>query len=71
MSEDQAKQRFMLLNLVRLSGLILVMVGLANVMGKLAPDLAPWFGRVLLVMGVADYYFAPMVLKRAWRNGDQ
>lgn len=71
MTEEQAKQRFLVLNLVRLSGLIIAFAGIANVGGKLAPDLAPGLGLVLLIMGTVDFFFAPMLLKRAWQNQDQ
>ncbi len=71
MTEEQAKKRFMLLNLVRLGAIIMVALGMANIAGKLFADLAPWLGYVLLVVGAVDYFLAPVILKRHWRNGDQ
>jgi hypothetical protein len=68
MTEEQAKQRFLILNLVRLSGLMVTMLGMANIMGKFAPGLAPFLGGVLIVMGAADFFFAPILLKRMWRG---
>jgi hypothetical protein len=68
MTEEQAKKRFILLNLVRFSGLLIALAGIANVGRKLAPDLAPGLGLALLVMGMIDFFFAPMLLKRAWQN---
>ncbi len=71
MSEEQAKQRFMILNLVRFSALAFIFAGAANVGGKLLPDLAPTLGYVLLVIGAIDFFLAPVMLKRMWRTPDQ
>jgi hypothetical protein len=71
MTEDQAKTRFMLLNLTRLGGLAFVMAGAANVTGKFLPDLAPYLGYLFLVMGAVDFFAAPIVLKRMWHKEDQ
>jgi hypothetical protein len=68
MNEAEAKQKFMLLNLVRLIAIGFVMAGAANVAGKLLPEYAPGLGAVLLVIGMADFFFAPMLLKRYWRK---
>jgi hypothetical protein len=69
-AEDLAKKRFMLLNLVRLMGLVLTMGGLANLAGKFLPELAPLFGAFLLVTGAVDFFLVPALLKRAWRTPD-
>ena len=71
MTEDQAKKRFMLLNLVRLGAIILVALGMANIAGKILPGLSPELGYGLLIVGAVDYFLAPVILKRQWRSGDQ
>jgi uncharacterized protein YjeT (DUF2065 family) len=71
MTEEQAKRRFLLLNLVRLSGLGIVMAGVANLGGKFLPELTPGLGAVLMVAGMVDYFFAPMMLKRMWQKADK
>jgi hypothetical protein len=71
MTEEQARRRFMALNLVRLAAIGLVMAGVANVGGKLLPDFAPGLGAVLLVVGMIDFFFAPMMLKRFWQKQDK
>lgn len=71
MSEEKAKQRFMILNLVRFSALAFIFAGAANVGGKLLPDLAPTLGYILLVIGAIDFFLAPVMLKRMWRTPDQ
>ena len=68
--EDQARQRFMILNLVRFGAIAFVFAGAATVSGKLLPDLSPALGYVLLIVGVLDFFLAPVLLKRSWRNPD-
>jgi hypothetical protein len=68
--EDLARQRFMILNLVRFGAIAFVFAGAANVGGKLLPDLSPTLGYVLLIVGVLDFFLAPVLLKRSWRNPD-
>lgn len=70
MNEDKAKARFMVLNLVKLSGIVLVFAGLANGTGKLLPELAPFLGIALCVIGMIDYFGAPIILKRMWKTQD-
>jgi hypothetical protein len=68
MNEAEAKQKFMLLNLVRLIAIGFVMAGAANVAEKFLLEYSPWLGAVLLVIGLVDFFFAPMLLKRYWRK---
>lgn len=66
--EDQARTRYNVLNLVRFSGVALVFAGIANIAGKLLPDLAPWFGYALFFLGIFEFYSLPIFLKRRWRG---
>jgi hypothetical protein len=68
MSEELAKKRFMILNLVRFSALAFIFAGAANIGGKLLPDLTPTLGYILLVIGAVDFFLAPVMLKRMWRT---
>jgi hypothetical protein len=68
MSEELAKKRFMILNLVRFSALAFIFAGAANIGGKLLPELMPTLGYVLLVIGAVDFFLAPVLLKRMWRT---
>lgn len=68
MTEEQAKQRFMILNLVRLVALMIVVAGVANLGGALLPDLSPMLGYVLLIAGALDFFLVPVILKNAWRR---
>lgn len=64
--EEQARVRYNILNLVRFSGVALVFAGIANIAGKLLPDLAPVLGYVLFFAGIFEFYTLPILLKRRW-----
>jgi hypothetical protein len=68
MTEELAKKRFMILNLVRFSALAFIFAGAANIGGKLLPELMPTLGYILLVIGAVDFFLAPVLLKRMWRT---
>jgi hypothetical protein len=68
--EALAKQRFFLLSAMRFVAVILVMLGMANIAGRLLADFAPYLGYVLLVIGALDFFIAPVVLKKAWAKQD-
>jgi hypothetical protein len=71
MTEEEAKRRFFILQFTRLFAVIMVALGAANVAGKLLPDLSPMLGYVLLVVGAADFFIAPIILKRMWQKPPQ
>ncbi len=68
--EELAKKRFLALNMVRLAAIGIVMAGIANISGKLLPDMTPWLGYFLLTIGAVDYFIVPTFLKRRWRTPD-
>lgn len=68
--EKQAKQRFFVLSAMRFVAVILVMIGMANIAGRLLPDVAPYLGYALLVVGVLDFFAAPIILKKNWAKQD-
>jgi hypothetical protein len=66
--DKRARNRFALLNLVRLAGLVLVLAGLAIHYGRIpAPEPAAW---VLVAAGLVDFFFGPNFLARKWRTPD-
>lgn len=69
-AEEMARKRFAILNLIRFVSIGFVLAGAANIGGKLLPDLSPTLGYVLLVVGALDFFLAPALLKRGWRNPD-
>ena len=69
MTEDKeglARQRFMILNLVRIAGLAMVLAGIAIAQGAI--DLPAALGWILAAAGLLDFFFAPRVLARAWKS---
>lgn len=68
-SEALAKQRFMLLNLVRLASLASVLFGIAVSQG--AVEMPVLFGIALAIAGLFGFFFGPNMLARRWRSDDQ
>ncbi len=63
---DPAKARFLIIQVVRLTGVALAVLGVAIIAGKLPLPQAA--GYVLLLAGVADALIVPPVLARKWRT---
>jgi hypothetical protein len=61
-----ARKRFLALNLVRLSGLTMVLIGIAVHYGRI--DLPEPAAYVLVVLGLADFFAMPNYLARKWRT---
>ena len=66
MTQDPAKGRFIVMQLVRLSGVALVMLGLAITVGRTALP-AP-FGIVLVLIGLFEVLALPIILSRRWKS---
>ncbi|MGH6787983.1 MAG: hypothetical protein ACREBO_14235 [Novosphingobium sp.] len=66
MNEDPAKARFMVLNLVRLTGAVIAGAGLAIVGGKLAAPTE--LGYALFAFGLFETLFMPAILARKWQS---
>ena len=67
--EEQAKARFFLMNMIRLLGAIMVILGMLVTGGTLAwPKVV---GYALLVFGLIDFFVVPLVLARKWRSPDR
>jgi len=66
MSNDPARARFFVIQTMRLSGVIMVMAGLAILNGVITlPDVA---GYAVLAAGLADALVVPTLLARRWRT---
>ncbi|HSG35404.1 MAG TPA: hypothetical protein VLA37_12780 [Sphingomonadaceae bacterium] len=64
-----ARNRFWVLNAVRLSGLSLVLLGIAVQYGRLeAPQ---WVAYALVVTGFVEFFFLPNVIAKSWRTKDR
>jgi hypothetical protein len=67
MSEDLAKQRFFILQAMRLSGAIFALIGLLVIAGKI-DLLPPWAGLILFAMAMVEMLIVPPLLARAWKS---
>jgi hypothetical protein len=68
-AEAEARQRYIILNAVRFSGIALVMLGLAIARGLLP---VPWVaGAVLAVAGLLEFFFLPPIIAKRWKAGDR
>jgi hypothetical protein len=69
-AEAQARNRYIILNAVRFSGLALLMFGIAATRNVL-PFQLPWaVGAVLAVAGLLEFFFLPRFIARRWKAGD-
>lgn len=64
--EKLAKQRFITLQLIRFSGLALVMLGIAISVGQI--DLPAEVGFVISVIGMLEFFFLPWLLAKRWNQ---
>lgn len=66
MSNDSAKARFIIIQLVRLTGVGLVLLGLVIINGAIGlPSIA---GYVIFIVGLLDALIVPVLLARAWKT---
>jgi hypothetical protein len=66
MNDDPAKGRFFIIQMMRLSGLALVVVGLSILNGSIeAPEIV---GYAVLAIGLLDALFMPTILARRWKS---
>lgn len=63
---DPARARFYFISAHRVLGGIMVLLGLMVLSGTLDWDDA--VGWVLLALGLADFFIAPLVFARLWRS---
>lgn len=71
MTEDKtlARNRFWVLNLVRLLGLAMVLMGIAVEYGKL--DMPKPAGYILVVLGLFEFFFMPNIVAKRWRTPNE
>ena len=63
---DPAKSRFIAIQLIRLTGVGMVMLGIAIMVGKV--DLPRVSGYLLAAIGLFDAMAMPTILARRWRT---
>lgn len=64
---DPARNRYIAISLMRLTGAILAVFGLVAIAGKV-PAVPPFIGYVLLVMGLVDFLIVPRWLAIKWKS---
>jgi hypothetical protein len=67
--EKLAQKRFFLLQLIRFSGLALVMLGIAISVGQI--DLPSQAGFVISLIGMIEFFFLPWFLASRWNKEDR
>jgi hypothetical protein len=66
MNEDPARNRFLILQALRLAGIAQVVLGLAITADKVAlPHIA---GYLLIANGMVDTFLIPVLLARRWKS---
>jgi len=66
MNEDPARKRFLAIQAVRTSGVVMILLGMLVLRGELTwPQAIGW---ALLLAGMADVFVVPMLLTRRWRS---
>jgi hypothetical protein len=63
---DRAKARFIVIQLARLTGVAMVLLGLLAMQGKLG--LPPVAGYALAAIGLIDVFIVPILLARRWKS---
>jgi hypothetical protein len=67
--DSQARNRFLIISVVRLGGAILLMLGLVAASGKLW-GLPREVGIAMVVIGAFAFAILPRLLARRWRSPD-
>lgn len=66
MSEDPARNRFIVIQALRLGGVVMVLIALLALNGMIPlPQIAAW---PILGVGLADVFVVPQILARKWRT---
>ena len=67
---DPAVARFAILQMVRLSGAVLLLLGVVLLSGKVSwlPRLPDVVCYVLIAVGIAEFFVVPLFLTKRWRS---
>ncbi|WAT19126.1 hypothetical protein OZN62_06050 [Aurantiacibacter sp. MUD11] len=68
-AEAQAKQRFFLINAMRIAGVVMILLGILVFNGVM--PLPEWAGWVLLVLGMIETFVTPQILARIWSTNER
>jgi len=67
---DPAAARFAMLQVVRLWGAAMLLLGVLLLSGKVAwlPRLPDVVGYIVIAIGIAEFFVVPLFLARRWRS---
>lgn len=65
--ETRAQYRFLIINIVRISGAIMLVLGLA-IIARGVFDLPIEAGYVLFLVGIIDFILVPVLLAKRWKS---
>ena len=63
---DPALAKFLLLNVIRIAGLLAVLAGIAGLGDKL--PMPQWLAAAGVVLGVGLFFIVPMFVARRWKG---
>jgi hypothetical protein len=65
-SEDEARNRWMVINALRVGGLVFALIGILGLGHVIAlPEIAAY---LIVAVGLADFFVVPLLLARKWRT---
>ncbi len=64
--ETRARNRFMVINLMRIGGVAMILFGIAVLQGLF--DLPQWIAYAVIVLGMVETFVMPQLLARAWSS---
>ena len=65
-NDAAARNRWLAMNAIRLSGAVMVMIGILMLRNVIPSP--QWAGYLVLAIGLADVFVVPQVLARKWRS---
>ncbi|WP_296717162.1 hypothetical protein [Erythrobacter sp.] len=70
-AEAQARRRYIIMNIARIGGLGLLLLGVA-ITRNVLPVQLPWaLGAGLAVLGLLEFFFLPAIIAKRWKAGDR
>jgi hypothetical protein len=71
MTEQEAKRRFLMLNLFRFVSLVVALFGIYVFQTEMLGPELNWVGIVFAVLGIAEFFLLPVIAKKFWNKRDQ
>ena len=65
-SDEEARNRWLVISALRVAGVAMVLVGLL-IVRQVIPEPA-WAGYTILAVGLADVFWVPIMLARKWSS---